>query len=272
MSLYTKFFGFLISILATSSLFVAAASARAEAPVKLILSSHIGGEVNKTTKGDVCTVVSGDECQPGSRGGAAGSFSYPESVASAPSGNIYVGDQANHRVQEFTDAGEFVLTFGEEVNATTKGDVCTEEEIKNTGARCKPGLAGAVATALDDPQDLIVDPMTGDVYVLDSENFRVDEYTSSGQLLLMVGKEVNETEDQTSGSGEAERNLCTAVSKDTCKAGVEGSANNSEKGVFAFNYAGNLLGNLLAVSGGAEPERVLYVADEDRVQEISPEG
>jgi hypothetical protein len=269
MSSHTKSFGFLISIIAASSLLVATASARAEGPVKLVLSSHIGGEVDKTTKGDVCTVVSRDECQPGSSGGSASSFDFPESVASAPSGNIYVGDQANHRVQEFTDTGEFVLMFGEEVNATTKGDVCTEEEIKNTGANCKPGLAGTVADALSQPEGLTVDPKTKDVYVLDYENFRINEYTSGGQFLLMIGKEVNETEDQMSGSSEAERNLCTAVSKDTCKAGAERGVNSNERGAFAF---ADKAGDLLAVSGGTEPENVLYVADEDRVQEFSPEG
>ena len=49
---------------------VVATSAQAVAPVKLVLSSHLGWEVDKALKGQVCTVASKDECQSGQIGRA----------------------------------------------------------------------------------------------------------------------------------------------------------------------------------------------------------
>jgi DNA-binding beta-propeller fold protein YncE len=233
-----------------------------EGPVKLILSSRIGEEVNRTTGGKICTIASKDECQEGKPSSEPAGFEYPESVAVAPNGNIYVADQANHRVQELTATGEFVLMFGEEVNETTHGDICTEEEIKSSAVKCTKGASGVGSGAFAEPQGVVVDPITGNIYVQDFANWRVDEYTSTGEFILMVGKEVNEK-----GITEAEKNLCTAVSKDTCRAGVRGASDSLEKSSFDFTQ---FVGNLLAIGGG--PEHRLFVGDHHRIQEFNSQG
>lgn len=83
-------------------------------------------------------------CRPGLEGAGAGQFGNPRGVAvdnnpASPSyGDVYVADNENHRVQKFDSSGNFVLTFGKEVNTTTKGDVCTSAE----SASCGAGLSG----------------------------------------------------------------------------------------------------------------------------------
>lgn len=215
-----------VVITATVILLAGAGGAQAAPPVKLKLASHISS-----------------------------GFESARGVAVAPNGNLYITDEGHQRVQELTPAGEFVLMFGREVNATTHSDICTEEEIKSTGVKCQAGVEGEGARAFKAAQSITVDPSTDNVYVQDQANWRVDEYTSSGEFVLMFGKEVNET---TKGG------VCTAASHNICKAGVQNMTEITEHG--AFNFA-PFAGNLLAVGG---PEHLVYVGDEHGVQEFDP--
>jgi hypothetical protein len=266
---------------------------RAEAaPVKLILSNHFGREVNLTEAKaghaleDTCTVVSGDQCQPGKESGEAGGFAYPRGIAvetdptSPRSGDIYVADTVNNRVQELTATGVFVAMFGGQVNRTkveevktleAKGGTPTSKELEEedictlaSGDTCTVGVQGPAAGQLTLPQSVAVDPVSGDVYVSEGGNERVDEYTPDGELVWMVGREVNETKDK-AGAGETERNLCTVASKDVCTRGVQAPAGSTEHG--AFSYADG--GNVLAAGG---PQNLLYVGDAHRVQELMADG
>ncbi len=60
---------------------VGASGAAAAVPVKLVLTSRIGWEVNKTTGGNICTLASGDECQSAEASSTPGGFEFPEGVA-----------------------------------------------------------------------------------------------------------------------------------------------------------------------------------------------
>jgi hypothetical protein len=219
----------------------------ATAPVKEVLASHVGLEVNATTKGNVCTVASKDECQRGLEGSGAGVFSNPVGVAvqtdpkSPRPGDVYVADKNNNRVQELTAAGVFVSAFGE---------------------------AGSQAGQLSEDVSIAVDAATGNVWVQDLGNHRVEEYTPEGGFVLMVGREVNQTKDGTPGASEAEMNLCTAASGNLCKAGVPATEGGREHGAFGF-ASGNPGGHLLAAGG---PERLLYVGDGGRIQEFEAAG
>lgn len=269
-----------LALLAISVVLISVSDAHAEVPVKFIPANHIGWDVNKTTKGNLCTVVSGNECQIGTESSESGGFKYPQSVASAPEGDIYVTDKGNARVQKFTATGEFVLMFGEEVNETkdntpsateAEKNVCTEEEIKNTAVKCKSGHEGSTVGSISDPQSVAVEPIGGNIYVQDYANWRVDEYTPDGQFVLMIGKEVNETKDNTPGATEAEKNVCSeeeiTSSAVKCKAGMQNAAGSVEKGSFDFEQ---YQGNLLAI--GSAPERLLYIGDRGRVQEFDAKG
>jgi NHL repeat len=107
-----------------------------------------GRGVNKKG-GDLCTQAEAGECQPGVQGSAAGQFaSGASSITVDPvNGDVYVAElvfgepgKDGKRVQEFTAEGQFVLEIGEEVNETTKGNLCTAEEaaVKCAGPRQHP--------------------------------------------------------------------------------------------------------------------------------------
>ncbi len=77
------------------------------------------------------------------------------------------------------------------------------------------------------PSSIAVDnsfgPSSGDVYVADSKNYRVEKFDPSGHLILMFGKDVNRTKAEEAGSSEAERDVCTVGSGNVCQAGTKGS-------------------------------------------------
>lgn len=113
------------------------------------------------------------------------------------------------------------------------------------------GTSGSGAGQLRNPSDVALDS-GGNVWVADSGNNRIAAFDSNGSFIETFGWNVNKTKVE-SGAPQAQRNLCTAASKDTCQAGLAGSAN---------GQMNDPLG--IAVS----PEGFIWVADSgnDRVQ------
>lgn len=250
---------------------VGAAQADAEAPVKEIFNSHIGWEVNEAVPGsNVCSTG----CRLATASSEPGGFEYPEGVAAAPDGNIYVAELASHRVQELSGAGEFIATFGKEVNEDGK-DVCTAGEAKSAGTKCRTGAESGEAGGFITPHAVTVEPAgtEEDVYVQDLIGWAIDKYTPSGTFLYRIGKEVNETKVKAvEGKGGTptpveleEENLCTAASHDVCKSGVEREPESTEHAAFNFGFSADPI----AVGGS---QHLVYVGDERRIQEFSPDG
>lgn len=241
-----------------------AVSAQAAVPIKEIPASHFGREVNLTEAGkgplleDVCSVESGDTCRPGSESSIAGGFSHPQGVAVGPDGNVYVADTNDERVQQLTATGVFVSMFGWDVNETKEKEGAPQPErnvcTALSGDVCRAGVSGGLAGQFSDDYSIAVDQTSGDVYVQDLSNWRVEVFTSGGELLWMVGRGVDET---TGG------NLCTVASHDVCGPGTKDAVGVAEAGAFSFAQG---FGDLLAVGG---PGDLLYVGDEHRVQEFS---
>lgn len=240
----------------------------ATAPVKFVLRGTFGREVNLTEVNakagplleDTCTVESEDTCQRGTPSAIPGGYSFPRGVAVTPGGEVFVADTTNNRVQELTSEGQFVLMFGREVDASTKGDLCTAASHDV----CQAGAEGREPGELD-PRSIAVDPSSGDVYVADmfggeTEASRVQAFTATGQFVFEIGKGVNET---THG------NLCTQAeveaSKAKCGAPLPSEPSSSEPGVLHLAD----LGDQLTIGGS---EHLLYVGDEHRVQEFKPDG
>ena len=147
--------------------------------------------------------------QFGAPGSAAGSFSGPAAVAIQQStGDLYVADQANNRVEKFTPSGELILTFnggatpagsfsgptGVAVDPTS-GDVYVSDQFNNavdrfsaTGAYISQ-LDGAATPAgsFSSPSGIAVDPSNANVYVADSNNAVVDVFSSTGTYLTQFG-------------------------------------------------------------------------------------
>lgn len=269
------------AIIVTAAMLVGVSGAQAATPpVKQVISSHFGAKVNATTGGNVCSVESGDTCQAGLDSAIPGGFAYLSSVAvdndsSSPEyGDVYVADRQNDRVQVLTATGEFVLMFGTDVNETTGGNTCTAKEIKNTGVKCKTGVEGSATGQLGaNLYSIAIDPDTGDVYVAELSSFtggspasstrgkRVQEFTPTGQFVLELGKEVNET---TKGNLCTEEEVEHTVAKCTSPALLTNASAEADDGHGAFNF--EEVGDLLAVGG---PAGLLYVGDEHRVQEFN---
>jgi NHL repeat len=145
--------------------------------------------------------------QFGAPGSAAGSFSGPAGVAVQQStGDVYVADQGNNRVEKFTAGGELLLSFsgtpagsfsgptGVAVDPTS-GDVYVTGQFNN--AVDKFSSSGVYVSQLDGtatpagtlsgPWGVAVDPSNGNVYVADANNAVVDVFSSTGTYLTQFG-------------------------------------------------------------------------------------
>jgi YD repeat-containing protein len=166
----------------------------------------------------------------GTNGSGNGQFKVPADAAVDKKGNLWVADKTNNRLERFNEDGEFAQVVG------------------------AVGTAGGKLSA---PAGVAVDG-SGNVWVADTGNNRIQEFNEKGEFVLTFGKDVNKTK-VTALAPEAERNVCTAASGNTCQAGVAGSA------------AGQLKApqGIAASSGGN-----VWVADtgNSRLQKFSPAG
>jgi len=143
----------------------------------------------------VFTAAGGFVREFGSTGELAGQMEGPHDVAADGGGQIAVSDDDNNRIDVFTTDGSFVRAFGAGVNAGP-GDtgICTTE--------CQQGEASGVAGALTNPSALALDA-NGDLYVADTGNNRVAEFTFAGTFVKAFGEGVldGEAAFQVCGSG-----------------------------------------------------------------------
>jgi DNA-binding beta-propeller fold protein YncE len=192
----------------------------------------------------------------GEGGSKAGQFEGPRGVAVATqTGDAYVADRENNRIDKFGPQGEFLLAFGWGV-----GDGTTQA-LQTCTTSCFKGLAGPGAGQLSRPAGIAVDndatsPSYGDVYVVDSENHRIQKFGPDGEFELMLGGGVDQGPNHPG-------NICTPafVSEgDSCGAGASGSG----PGEFV-----GLESNSIAVGPASGS---VYVGDEDRVQRFGTAG
>lgn len=112
--------------------------------------------------------------------------STPSDVAvDSATGDVYVADTGNHRVQKFDSAGNFILMFGKEVDQTSGGNICTAA----SGDTCKAGASTPTPTGFEEPAFLAIDNYPGgegDVYVGDRKG-TVRKFTSGGALITTWG-------------------------------------------------------------------------------------
>ena len=202
--------------------------------------------------------------QFGEEGSGTGQLSLPSGIAVAPgTGDVYVSEEGNNRVSEFSPWGHFIRAFGWGVadGISQELQVCT--------TICFMGLAGAGAGEFALPDGVAIDS-SGDVYVREFEasaDERVQKFDASGQFLLMFGGEVDKTQVHKREEQEVkaepvtvtaeQEDVCTAVSGDVCGAGVAGSAH----GWLAGGKGVALL-----------PDGTVAVADRERIEEFEPNG
>jgi hypothetical protein len=91
-----------------------------------------------------------------------------------------------------------------------------------------------------------------------SGNRRVIKFTSAGAFVFMVGRNVNKTKEAEVGATQAEKDICTAASGDTCGQAASGAAANEFSGTsmpLAVDSAG-----------------VVWVGDNERLISFDPAG
>ena len=126
----------------------------------------------------------------GSAGAGAGQLSGPSGVAlNEETGDVYVVDAANSRVERFGPRGEFIAAWGWGVK-----DGKAEYEICEMG--CRTGIAGGGKGQFDVPEAIAVDdsrngtdPSRGDVYVVSdarAEHGRLEKFSATGEPIASI--------------------------------------------------------------------------------------
>jgi tripartite motif-containing protein 71 len=97
--------------------------------------------------------------QWGSSGSGDGQFSNPSGIAIDSSGNVYVADSNNDRVQKFDSNGFFIKKWGS---------------------------SGSGDGQFSNPSGIAIDS-SGNVYVADSGNKRIQKFNSDGNIIITWG-------------------------------------------------------------------------------------
>jgi sugar lactone lactonase YvrE len=192
---------------------------------------------------EICTTRT--SCKAGTAGGLGGELDFPEGVATDAVGNVYVADAFNNRLQKFDPSGNFLLTWGKNVNIFGG----TGFETCNAASICRSGQTGGLGGELNLPWGVAT--VGGSISIADDSNNRIQKFDSSGNFLRAWGKDV------VSGNAEAGFETCTAAA--SCKPGGTGG------------LGGEFIGPRGAVIDGAGN---LYVADtgNNRIQKFGPSG
>ncbi|HEU5105063.1 MAG TPA: hypothetical protein VFU11_04420 [Solirubrobacterales bacterium] len=193
----------------------------------------------------------------------AGRLDLPKGIGTDPkTGHIFIAEVGNARISEFTSWGAFVKAWGWGVSTgANEFEICgpSEPELLPDPELCQQGIVGDGPGQFGTvPGGVAVDP-NGNIYVYDEtrgleSHARVQKFSPSGDLLWLVGGEVN----QTDGT-----NLCTKAdleAGDECGGGSLGTANGQ------FNNLSG--GNFVAIG----PNDTLYVGDAGRIQEFNFDG
>ena len=202
----------------------------------------------------------------GSEGTGAGQFNHPSSDAVASGGEVWVADSTNNRLEEFSSSGTFMLAVGWGVkDGKAEAETCT--------AACKAGISGAGNAQFASPPSIAINQATGNLYVADGANSRVEELTSAGAFVATFG---------TAGSGNGQISGPQGIAVDPIGDVWVGDFGNSR--IDEFTGSGTFLKSVGGPGTGAAQFKSptgltfgsgnLYVADyaNDRVQELSGEG
>ncbi len=192
------------------------------------------GVADGASRFETCTTT----CQAGIGGSGAGQLGTPKGVATDSSGDVYVADEGNQRIDEFSAAGAFIKAYGWGVaDGASQFETCT--------TTCQAGIEGGAAGQLFIPWDVATDS-SGDVYVDDLGNERIDEFSAAGAFIEAYGWGV--------ADGASQFETCTT----TCQASAGGD------GAGALNNPDGI---------ATDPSGNVYVAEYDsRIDEFSAVG
>jgi hypothetical protein len=132
----------------------------------------------------------------GSSGDGDGQFDYHMGITVDSSGNVYVADTDHHRIQKFTSMGTFLGWWG-------------RDDLGNSGWHNpdsgRTGVSGTGDGEFSRPIGVATDS-SGNVYVADFINHRIQKFTSTGAFLTKWGS---------FGIGDGEFNLPMGIAVDS---------------------------------------------------------
>jgi tripartite motif-containing protein 71 len=161
----------------------------------------------------------------GSFGKGSGQFEAPRGVSVDSSGNVYVADTYNDRIQKFKSTGEFIKTWGSfgsdngkfrwpyDVDVDSSDNLYVADiknnriqKFSNTGAFITTwGSDGKGNGQFSNPAGVAVDN-SGNVFVTDVGNHRIQKFTDIGKFIRAWG---------TLGSGNGNFNHPVGIAIDT---------------------------------------------------------
>jgi tripartite motif-containing protein 71 len=98
---------------------------------------------------------------PSSFGSADNKITKPNAIGvNSMSGSVYVTDSGNHRIQQFSQNGTFITTWGSEGDANSQ---------------------------FKSPSGIALNPVSGSVYVADTGNDRIQQFSQNGTFITTWG-------------------------------------------------------------------------------------
>src|SRR5271166_651061 len=158
----------------------------------------------------------------GSSGSGNGQLNHPDNITIDASGNIWVLDEENYRVQEFTSSGAYLMQFGSYGGGN--------------GQFVNPYLLATDAG--------------GNIWVADTSNHRVEKFNNSGTFLLGIGAGYNGVSGSigSSGSGNGQFNQPSSIAFDAN--GNVWVLDNGNNRVEEFNSSGTYMSKFGSTGSG----------------------
>jgi len=182
--------------------------------------------------------------QWGTSGNGNGQFDSPVGVAVDSNGNVYVSDEGNNRIQEFSSTGAYITQWGGSGSGNGQFDV---------------------------PYGVAVD--SSGVYVVDSYNNRIQKFSSTGTYITQWGG---------SGNGNGQFDVPYGIAVDSSGVYVVDNSNSriqkfSSTGTYITQWGSNGSGNGQfndVIGVATDSSGYVYVADSghDLIQKFSSSG
>ncbi len=136
------------------------------------------GVVDGANSAEVCTTAT--TCRQGQDDGVGGAIDQPLGIAVDGAGDVWVADHWNDRVEEFSPTGAFTQAVGDAVaDGANQLESCTSS--------CEAGFNGTGPGGYWWPEGIAVDPTTGDIYVSDTFQMRINVLSPTGTFIKAFG-------------------------------------------------------------------------------------
>lgn len=178
-----------------------------------------------------------------------GSLSEPHGIAIDQStGDLYVADTANNRIEKFDPTGKLLLAFGADVGGAGV-NTCTSS--------CAAGTRGSAPGQFTTAKFVAVDnsggASKGDVYVGDVGDNKVSKFDSSGNLVATWG-----TGGQLNGSTTTAKTFAPLAGVTVDPSGnlfvAKGEAEPNSNGIFKFSQSGSFTTEFTSVPRVTAPD------------------